>query len=1031
MYRTLDAALVRAAAHGSDTAVPTSPDITGGVPTDIESCRDWLRQVWSREPFAEAITVASPVLARQVRRVCDGQGGDPRRMRRTVVSVARYLLRMTGRSTPFGLFAGVAAARFGPRPVTRWGGQHRAVVRADAGWLASLVTRLEGCPQLVRRLPVVVNNLCTVRGERLILPFQEQPGDSPGVRGQTVLTDVSVRYTHAVEAAVRYASEPIDLSDLAGKLAGDFPQTSPTVIEAMLTDLVRLRILLTGLRPPMTVTNGLGHVVAQLHAVDADAIPHIAEQVLALYAIDDDIARHNRATVASERSDQRVRLGGQMRLLNSTIEQPIMVDLHLDLDLTLPSTLAQDVETAAAALTRLTPYPYGLAAWREFHAAFIERYGVGAVVPLLELVNPDTGLGLPATYRGSDRTATVAPLSERDRRLLVLVQKATMSGSGEITLDDRLISDLTSEVTGLPQVPPHVELFLQIHADTDLALQRGEFTLVVTGAARAAGATTGRFLDLLDEPSRGRFRDVYAGVSTSHTEALPAQVSCPPVRAQSENVARAPAMLARIVSAGEYREPTAGVLPLSDLAVGGDADGLYLVSLTQRRLVEPTVLNAVEFRHFSQPLVRFLCEVTRARAAVYMPFSWGAASTLPFLPRIRYGRTVLAPARWNLTASDLPSKNASWSQWRDGLAAWQRQVRLPEDVYLVEADNLLRLDLDQDLHLVLLRSHLDRHGQARLDEAPPARAYGWLGGHAHEIAVPLTATVTTRPAPAHVAHVRPVGRDDGHLPGTSPWLFTKLYSQTDRHTEILAELAGLLSGWDSPVEWWYVPYRDPDPHLRVRVRLPSGDAYGPATQCLGAWAMRLQQLGLLGRMQLDTYYPETGRYGFGEAIVAAERVFAKDSAAALAQRQMAARVAIAAEATTVASLVNLTIAFVGDAPTGMRWLVDHLLREPAPVDHAVHATAMRLADPRDDWAALRATDGGDGVIAVWRRRRAALADYRQILASQREPLSVLPSLLHMHHTRMFGVEPDRERVGRRLARAAAQRWIAITNGTAP
>jgi thiopeptide-type bacteriocin biosynthesis protein len=115
----------------------------------------------------------------------------------------------------------------------------------------------------------------------------------------------------------------------------------------------------------------------------------------------------------------------------------------------------------------------------------------------------------------------------------------------------------------------------------------------------------------------------------------------------------------------------------------------------------------------------------------------------------------------------------------------------------------------------------------------------------------------------------------------------------------------------------------------------------------------------------------------------------------------------------------------------MRWLIDHLLREPAQVDHARHVTATRLADPRDDWAALRATDGGEGVIAAWQRRRTALADYRQVLAGQRDPLSVLPSLLHMHHTRMFGVDPERERIGRRLARAAAQRWIATATEATP
>ena len=35
--------------------------------------------------------------------------------------------------------------------------------------------------------------------------------------------------------------------------------------------------------------------------------------------------------------------------------------------------------------------------------------------------------------------------------------------------------------------------------------------------------------------------------------------------------------------------------------------------------------------------------ISTARAAACGPFSWGAANRLPFLPRVRYGRTILRP----------------------------------------------------------------------------------------------------------------------------------------------------------------------------------------------------------------------------------------------------------------------------------------------------------------------------------------------------------------------------------------------------
>jgi hypothetical protein len=82
-----------------------------------------------------------------------------------VLATARYLLRMTGRSTPFGLFAGVATARVGSDPAVRWGGHHRPVIRPGTAWLDAVITALEGCPSLLRRLPVTLNNTARDDGE--------------------------------------------------------------------------------------------------------------------------------------------------------------------------------------------------------------------------------------------------------------------------------------------------------------------------------------------------------------------------------------------------------------------------------------------------------------------------------------------------------------------------------------------------------------------------------------------------------------------------------------------------------------------------------------------------------------------------------------------------------------------------------------------------------------------------------------------------------------------------------------------------
>jgi thiopeptide-type bacteriocin biosynthesis protein len=1028
LYRWIDAAVVRAAAFPGTHELPPWPDLSGNTNEHVIQWRRWLAQVWADEAVAEAIELASPALAHRVRQILGSRHEAPRQMRRVALSVARYLLRMTSRATPFGLFAGVAPARFAADPLVEWGRHHRPVARPDAVWLTHVVSELEARPELLRRLPVVVNDLCYVRGGRLVVPCQQQPAAGSG---WVAPAEVSVRYTKVVAAVVRLAQSPVRGCQLAEKLAADFPRASREVIDRTLVELVARRVLLTSLRAPMTVADPLEHLVDQLGRAGAHTLPGVAHRVAELRSIREILLRHNRTDTG--RRAIRAWAGRRMAALYRGVEQPVVVDLRLDCTLVLPEQVAREAERAASTLARLTPHPFGFAAWRDYHIGFLERYGSGALVPVRELTNPDVGLGLPAGYRDSVHTLPPQPLSDRDVRLLGLAQRAALDGARELVLDDAAIATLaTAEITRT-QMPAHTELSFHLQAPTREALKQGEFTLVVASASRAAGTLTGRFLDLLDDQVRVRMAEAYAELPTVNAGALPAQLSCPPLFARTENLARSTALPLPALSVSEHpvrRE----LIPLNDLAVGGDAQGLYLVSLSRRRAVEPVAFTAVESANAMHPLARFLIEISKARAAAILPFDWGAARTLPFLPRLRHGRIVLAPARWTVDATDLPGKNATQPEWQDSFSALRGRLRLPDAVFLGQDDRRIRLELDEAAHLHLLRAHLDRAGSATLTEAPQASAAEWFDGHAHEIVVPLASTAPSAPAVRRSATFT-VGREHGHLPGASQWLYVKLYGHPGRQAEILtAHVPGLVSDWDEPPGWWYVRYQDPHPHLRLRFRLPDSAARGQALHRIGTWVAGLRRLGLASHMQVDTYFPETGRYGTGRAMAAAEALFAADSAAAVAQLGHATSGRLHPHALTAASFLDMASTFTGSVQAGTRWLIDELPKEPIPAPaRELHDTAVRLADTRDDWATLRSLPGGAEIATAWTRRRTALLAYRTSLAETDGSTldGVLPSLLHMHHIRVNGIDENAERLCRRLARAAALSWTARTRRGAP
>ena len=277
-------------------------------------------------------------------------------------------------------------------------------------------------------------------------------------------------------------------------------------------------------------------------------------------------------------------------------------------------------------------------------------------------------------------------------------------------------------------VQPSAELTVRVHAASTTALDDGWFTVHVLGVSRAAGTVAGRFLHLLGTADRERMLGAYAGLPGVHRDSALAHISAAPLYARSENVARAPQAAGLLISVGEHRTDRSGQrIAVSDLAVTADASRLHLVSLSRRLPVHTMLPSAVDLTVHTHPLARFLVEAPVALAAPCAAFDWGAASALPFVPALRYGRTVLSPARWMLTAADLPGREAGWARWDDALTAWAGQVRLPRQVHAGDGDRCITLDLAEAVApgAAARRTGPRGQGQAPRRARPGRPGLGW------------------------------------------------------------------------------------------------------------------------------------------------------------------------------------------------------------------------------------------------------------------------------------------------------------------
>ncbi|MDX3452542.1 lantibiotic dehydratase [Streptomyces sp. ME02-8801-2C] len=1014
MYRHVDAAVVRAAVRHPDQPM-VWPDLTGPS-AHQESWRAWLQQTWQATDFATAVEFSSPDLARRVRQICVGEPVADLAVRRAVVSVVRYLLRARSRATPFGLFAGVAAARTGAAPMLRAGTGHRAITRPEAAWTAALVDRLEEHPELRPQLTLRASSLAFERDGRLTVEHRASGTNDGGP------VHVGIRATGPIRMAMDIAQAPVVWTVLAETLSGGFPAASPTAIENLLANLVRQRFLITSLRPAVTASDPLTTLLGQIQHLPAAEADELREVAAAL-------TRHDDATVTPTGAGaERARVTAAMTRLCPTAKPALALDLRLDWDLVIPESVAEEAASAAAVLTRLAPRAALSPGWTAWHGHFLERYGSGAVVPVLTAIDL---LGYPAGYLGSAAASTAASagptLTARDSRLLRLAYAAAARRRHHIRLDDAAIDELAVVDPGRP-VQPSAEVTARIHAASMSALAQGEFTLHVVGVARAAGTATGRFLHLFDAEDRRRMTDVYAGLPGVQQDALIAQISAAPLYMRSVNVAHAPQVAEVVIPLGEHHGPDMDQVPVTDLAVTADAERLHLISVSRRRPVHTMLPNAVDLTQHTHPLARFLLEAPVALAVPCTGFSWGAAvSSLPFLPALHYGRTVLSPARWTLGVDDLPGVRTPWPRWDEALAEWRRDVLLPQHVYLGDGDRRMNLDLAEPSHRVLLRTHVERDGRALLRAAPKPGDLGWTGGRAHEIVIPLATAGPTR-APVR-ASGDVVGPEYGSLPGCGNLLSISLHGHRDRQDALLTRhLPSFLRELGEP-RWWFVRHRDPDDHLRLCLTCAPG-SLGTAVGQLGEWTRRLRHAGLITHASLDTYYPQTTRFGGPAALEAAEEYFAADAAAVLAQlTAQAGRDAPDVRAVIAASMVDIAVGLLGDDAKAMRWLVGHAHTDRSAPPRAVYDQTIALTTAFPQAPGTPALDAR--VTASWSARRAALTAYRSTLegAGTMPVQDLLPDLLHLHHVRMRGPGLPEERAHLHLARAAALSWRARARRT--
>jgi class I lanthipeptide synthase len=968
--------------------------------------------------IAAAVAVGSPSLFDALQRSgLSGEGGA-----RRAAKLLRYLIRMSTRPTPYGLFAGVGIARWGPETTLSLGpARPRTRTRPDMAWLLRLVFELEGRPEVRSRLRYLANPHTVVRAGRVFLraPAPTADGAGPGPA-------VSVRATRAVTKVLDLARTPVSHERLVAELAA-MPGATREKAESLVGELWRQTLLLTDLRPPLTETSPAEYLIRRLAEIPAAATARdeLAETLAAMAAWDN--------LPWPEAAPAYRRLAG---LSGGDEISPAAPQVDMALPLAgrdISQAVAEEAARAAELLLRLTPWPGGLPHLAAYREAFEARYGHDREVPLLELLDPDFGLGPPSAHLHGEPARLDPRRAElRNQALLDLALGAHRERRLVADLDDDTLSMLQTCTPATPDAPCSLDLSLFVVAGAAEDLDAGRFQIVIGPnlGATAAGRNLGRFADLLGEQALAGLDQIASAELAHRPDRLRAELVYLPGRFRSANVAVRPHPRRFEIALGT----TPGVPPEQVIRPGelvvGIRDGRFYVRWPQRG-AEVIACAGHMLNNMAAPDVcRFLDDLRLDGLAQFSGFDWGPASSLPVLPRVQAGRVVLSLARWRIDSragETLSPGNAG--EFPARLTAWRQRWQVPRYVYLKYADNRLLLDLEDQAQAAELRAELQKlkdGGHVILEEALPGPEGTWMPGPGGRFLTEIVVPLVLRPPEPAPKPSRPRQLPSGSLrdrvraPG-SDWLFAKLYGpralEDDLLTGPVPDLCQQAVASGTAEDWFFIRYADPDPHLRLRFRGRPDRLIDELAPQLCSWANGLISHGLCSRLCLDTYEREVERYGGAEGMGLAESIFGADSRFVVEALRLSRNDLLTIDMTELAVLStdDLLVGLGADQAQRLTWYRERVpSRNTGGEEYRRRQAALRalLGNPGH----LRQQPGGDALARALAARRDELsspAKRLNELAETRElsqPVSALfRSYVHMQCNRLLsagGPEED-------------------------
>lgn len=823
-------------------------------------------------------------------------------------SVIKYLIRMSTRTTPYGLFSGVDIGHFDAYSNIQLDEikSFKKRMRPDMGWLYGVINSIEHNRMIFKSIKVKNNELVYQKGDRLENPYVSNVGMINQKSGDLT---ASIRLSDVLQIVMKNTQKFIGSEDLVNIISSKYPHVNENKIYNYLEELVRYDYLITNLRPPLTDINPFEYVIKQVKEIEGS--DDLYNQLL---IISTKINKYNTQTIG-ESISLLFDIKKEMKEIYEN-ENYLQVDTRIFTNQnTLNKCVGRDMEKYCNMLQRL-----GVSGWennsiKAYKEEFIEKYGMDIEVQLLELLDEDIGLGAPAGYLNPISYKNYVPEipNAEVKKITEFIEHRIIEANAIQNEIIKLTDEDISEMVGDSDIPkeeefaPSVEFNIIVSAQSCEEIDKGNYLLFIgpNFGSNKAGKSFGRFLDILDEDEAQWIKaEIYNKEKESiNDEYIMVELSECLQHGRGNNVTINSNNVEYELCIATNPINTKEKIDITDLYVGISGDKFYVKSRSLNKKLYITSHHMMTPMNGSN-IGRFLKDITFGYHLnlldIALMFQIGK---FDHVPRIMYDNIVLIPSSWKIKKEKL--NLSSYEEFELSFASWREKNKIPRYVYQKENDNRLLFDLCSHTHIKELFHIIKKHNDdVLLTETEMNQDINNLivkdknsQRYCCELTIPLIRKSVTSEEDKVENHVIESIQTESDislnrskfsiqeksrdlLPGNEGWYYYKLYTPKIRMEELigdyLSDFCEMLVERKLIFKYFFLRYADPKVHIRLRVQVIGENDFLVQTY-LKEFIKNLNNKGLVNTLQIENYVRELERYGGAEVIQSAEDYFYADS----------------------------------------------------------------------------------------------------------------------------------------------------------